>query len=876
MTPDRPTAADPSLALLRVAFDRGLPYLCAALGIERHEFRYADLRRLPGRFTLACADLRRRQFADLGDRAWLLAGEEARDAFADLADRPIPALRADRTTPTTLADHIRPVPPGGSDRIHAASRALLALACAELLDHLRERPDADPGDAARTGPTASPDFVDFEHRYLDEVSATLDRLELFGVTLNRRKFNYPMSTAYISLTAHDVDQPAYLLPQPIEQALQGRQRALIRGDAGSGKTTLLQRLAVWAARAEFPDELAGWNGCVPFFLPLRHFPLRPPDPDEFLDSTGAALRPQLPHGWVSAVLLAGRALVLIDGIDELPVEVRPHYVRWLRRLTREYGRSRFIVTSRQPAVPADWLRDEHFLSLELRPMNLTDQRAFVTHWHNAMRETALRAGEPFPDHHENDLADKLTVRSDLRRLAANPLLAALVCALHHDRRMQLPEDRMKLYEAALEMLLVRRDERKGVRAVEGVRIAERKQEALLQRLAYGMLRDQLTEIDRDLAVRRIAEFMSRMSITDTAPAQVFRHLLIRTGLLREPSPGRVDFVHRTFQDYLAARQALEEHAHALLIRNAHLDTWREVFVMAVGHAREQERNRLLRGLLRRANWRRRDHYLLLLAAECLGNAPVLDPQLREVITSRTRTMLPPRTLDQAKRLAGLGEPVLDLLQGPEYLDDDARIATVATAASVGTEAAMQFIARFAPNAGESMQRYLLRIWHDFDPEIYGRLVLSRLRVTVPLTVYRAETARALRHARNVHTLRVEGMREMAALSEIPGLTRLSIAIRDTVPDLRPLRTTKTLTHLWLICDEPPRNLNEINRLPELTSVLLTIDPVDDVSPLRTVPVDLVPLRRHRARINLDDEGRYPVLGSTPYRVSGAHARSWDW
>ena len=42
-----------------------------------------------------------------------------------------------------------------------------------------------------------------------------------------------------------------------------------------------------------------------------------------------------------------------------------------------------------------------------------------------------------------------------RRLATNPLLAGLICALYQDRHMHLPRDRRSLYEAALELPVTR-------------------------------------------------------------------------------------------------------------------------------------------------------------------------------------------------------------------------------------------------------------------------------------------------------------------------------------------------------------------------------------------------------------------------------------
>ena len=80
-------------------------------------------------------------------------------------------------------------------------------------------------------------------------------------------------------------------------------------------------------------------------------------------------------------------------------------------------------------------------------------------------------------------------------------------------------------------------------------------------------------------------------------AAVYTHFLHRSGLLREPGPGAVEFVHRTFQDFLGARAAVEEGAWGELVRHAADDQWEDVVRMAVAHARPRERRELFGELL---------------------------------------------------------------------------------------------------------------------------------------------------------------------------------------------------------------------------------------------------------------------------------------
>ena len=74
--------------------------------------------------------------------------------------------------------------------------------------------------------------------------------------------------------------------------------------------------------------------------------------------------------------------------------------------------------------------------------------------------------------------------------------------------------------------------------------------------------------------------------------QVRRFFVERTSLLREPVSQRVDFPHRTFQEYLAALAAVDASDFGLLKSKAKDDQWRETIILAAGEARPKEHARI--------------------------------------------------------------------------------------------------------------------------------------------------------------------------------------------------------------------------------------------------------------------------------------------
>ncbi|MGW0531444.1 NACHT domain-containing protein [Streptomyces sp. NPDC003032] len=851
-------------------------------------------------------------YARLPEHERLAAVAAVQDGFAAAGTLDAERLFAVDLDPRRLAAAIRRPVPDLAEQAQALYAELLELCCAHVVEQLTAHPSfaarAAVEQTRRTGAllrdqrpaAATPGFEQrptatapgFEQRYAEFVAETHSRLELFGVTLGgRTRAAWSLDTAYLSLAVsggrqHGPHAEEEGLPGGaaqaavrLEQALAGCDRLVLRGAAGSGKSTLVQWLALNAARQSFGPELADWNRCVPFVLRLRSFQLPEglPLPEDFLAAAGVPLR--APEGWVQDLLDSGRALVLVDGVDEVPAKLRSRTESWLRSLIAAFPRARYLVTTRPSAVPEDWPAGQGFTALTLLPMERDEVRAFIAHWHDAARrECADRSGREPLDRYEASLVEAVTTRRDLGRLATNPLMCALLCALNRDRRMQLPRARKELYDAALDLLLIRRDTEREVTSVEGVSLSRDEQTALLQRLAYWMIRNAQVEADRQDVVAMLDEWLAAMpQVRAQGDAeQVFAHLLIRSGLLREPVPGSVGFVHRTFQDYLGAKAAVEARDFGVLVRNAHDDQWDDVVRMAVGHARVEERTRLLRQLLRRADKARRHRQrLVLLAAASLEHAPELDPRVRREVEERTGELMPPQSSTQADSLAKAGELVLELLPGPERLTDRQAAAVVRTAQLVGGAAALTVISRFRSDRRPRTRSALACAWSAFDTREYFEAVLEGTvgaEQIVPMT----------------------SAEELAFLPRLPELTHLNLLGDHGLPDVVLEHTAMKFLQLW--DNRALTDLSRLSRLPHLESlslnrcpsvtdlrslaalslshvylyspsIPLSLAPLDDLSTLRHLVFDFVPVEK-----SLDELPFAPRLSGLGFYRQAAHMR----
>src|SRR5262249_48860535 len=206
-----------------------------------------------------------------------------------------------------------------------------------------------------------------------------------------------------------------------------------------------------------------------------------------------------------------------------------------------------------------------------------------------------------------------------------------------------------------------------------IQLATRSKLAILQRLAWNLTLAGRVELALDEAEELTAtatEHLPNITATPAAvadPAAVTQYLLDPSGVIRKPAQGRADFVHRTFQEYLAAKQATDDHLVDVLVRQSHSDQWCETVIMAAGHATTRQRQRLLNGILDRAAAEpKHARRLRLLAAACL-EVGTIDPATTERIDTGLDAIIPPRNSRESRSLALGADRALRNL--PTTLDD---------------------------------------------------------------------------------------------------------------------------------------------------------------------------------------------------------------
>jgi hypothetical protein len=882
-----PVVSEAVAAAVSVLVERLLPSPAAGAGLVKRQARLdeEDVRKLVRQVVLAASNsdpairaLEPSAGALLDDS--LTATLMGLDAVLGMDE-----VQQAHLDPARLANGLRSAAPSVKAKLPepavAFHDAILNVCCVHIVDFFTRQPEFPARTAVENSQRLGKLLEDrteearaFEDHYRAGVVKKLDTAELFGLRLPREEQTYELSTAYVSLTLRWTGEETHryragggrrrrefgteLLPADtanirVEDALGSRPRLLIEGPAGAGKTTLLRRLAVHACRGDdLPDQLAALRHAVPFLLPLRALAARDeldlPGPEQFIKVALSPLEGEKPERWVSSLLRAGRAVVLVDGVDEVADKHRAAVINWLEELTDQYPHARYILTSRPAAMQEDWraqLRLAGFATARIEPMTRGQVEDFIDQWHRAARSS--RPDDDTLARCAASLKAALVDRRDLARLATNPLLCAMLCALNRNNNDYLPHGRAALYNDALTMLLERRDREHGIETGT-VRLNRDQIEPLLSRLAIWMTMNGRRTIPRRTATREIDEPLRRVHRgrgpgCPLAPETVLQHLVERSGLLQEPTVDLLEFRHPSFQDYLAAVEVFQREHLAHLLRNAHDPMYHDIAIMAAGQTQKDpvRQRDLLAGLVDRAAAdEERSRQLWLLAAACIADLDMVDPDLAERIQDETALLLPPSDVDEAESVAGAGEFVIDLLASAARRGDltpKEAAATIRAASLAGSEAAIPLLRSFRRRAYAQVQRELVAGWfRSTTPERYADEVLADAALEgVDVILANLDTLPLLPRLRGLTWLLMPSgttdadLVKLATLTNLKTLSLVGTGVVD-VSSLAALTNLKTLS----LAGTGVADLSPLATLTNLKTLFLDGTEVTDLSPLATL------------------------------------------
>ena len=344
----------------------------------------------------------------------------------------------------------------------------------------------------------------------------------------------------------------------------------VLGKPGAGKTTFLKYLTMQCMAGQFlPDRL-------PLFVTLKNFAEAEKQP---------SLLEYLGDSCSTPILKAGKALILLDGLDEVREEDTKRVIRQIEQFSEQFPDNHFAITCR---IAAKEYTFGQFTEVEIADFDKAQIDTFAQNWFrvkgDADRATLFRR--------------KLKQNKPIAELATNPLLLTLLCLMFEDAT-SFPANRSELYKEGLDILLKKWDgKRKIERDSVYKNLSLKRKEDLLSQIALITFEQKEYFFKQRTLEKYIADFIGNLpdAKTDADALHLDSEAVLKSieahhGLLVERAKGIYSFSHLTFQEYFAAREIVaigNSETLQRLSQNITEKRWREVFFLTAGMMRNAD------------------------------------------------------------------------------------------------------------------------------------------------------------------------------------------------------------------------------------------------------------------------------------------------
>jgi HEAT repeat protein len=433
---------------------------------------------------------------------------------------------------------------------------------------------------------------------------------------------------------------------PAQTVINNQKKAVVLGAPGSGKTMLASYFALMLCETTQSDPsqigLKVEDDYLPVVVRIRDWILQPQmGLLEYLRSNAESNLSckELPTGFFEHWLDRGKALILLDGLDEVVDEAQRRKVaEQIETFLHQYQDNPAVITSRPAGYRWDFFNLDEFPHYTLESFDDKQVETFIQHWYDNRAENKAQA-----ERLKADLQKAFARNERIKLLAKNPLLLTII-ALIHRYQAELPRQRYKLYEKAVETLLTSWDSGKEIKLYSQVLLFLKSDDLLyiLKKLAYWIHTQGSTGeteggtlIDKDELIRWLRKEIQTLKKCEAHEAKGEAERFIdfiqrRTGLLNEQGRDRYAFVHKTFQEYLTAeeifdRADVEDDTEIILAhfrQHLHDQHWREVLLLLVSKLKGKKAQKAIQAVWDAGSeyeqWLHRD---LLFAGWCLTEDP---------------------------------------------------------------------------------------------------------------------------------------------------------------------------------------------------------------------------------------------------------------
>ncbi|MBE9114734.1 NACHT domain-containing NTPase [Lusitaniella coriacea LEGE 07157] len=363
------------------------------------------------------------------------------------------------------------------------------------------------------------------------------------------------------------------------EAVAKHDKLMILGKPGAGKTTFSKHLAIQCNRGKFYPHL------VPIFVTLKDFADAEKQPG-LLDYIVGTFR----HKALKTIIEQGRALILLDGLDEVREEDSQRVIKAIEGFSHRYRHNPFVITCR---IAAREYTFDKFTEVEIADFDDTQIATFAGNW---FKNKVVKP---------KTFLERLNENEPVKELASNPLLLTLLC-IAFEESGEFPANRAELYKEGLDALLKKWDAKRGIQRYNPYgKLSLGRKEDLLSKIAWTTFERGDYFFKQRTAEQYITTYIRNLpgaSLDEEAlqldSEKVLNSIEAQHGLLVARAKGIYSFSHLTFHEYFTAREVVtvrqsSEAALQGLVSHVADKRWREVFLLAVAMSPNADRLLLL-------------------------------------------------------------------------------------------------------------------------------------------------------------------------------------------------------------------------------------------------------------------------------------------
>lgn len=527
-------------------------------------------------------------------------------------------------------------------------------------------------------------YRELEKKYRDEIIYKYGKVDLIGSGIKDRKIRkYDISSAYVELNCYEDE---YKEEIELSDVFKDINVVWISGEAGSGKTTFLKWVAICSAKNDY-DKVDNIRNTIPIVIELRNITQWPLNIHEILEKIAKNLGQKYENEWGNKIFEDNRAILLIDGLDEIPEEKREKTYEFIEELLYKYKEIKVMVTARNSVNNCLQCKCKVY---EIQPMKMCNIKEFILYWHQAVLHDDAIIKDIEIKKLQNSLFKKIASSPALKVLARNPLLCAMICALNYVNNQNLPENKMELYESCCKMLIEDRDAERKIKCSneEFQKIEYSQKRRILEDMAYWMIRNNNSSVKKCEAIEYLKQLLQNTNIMPKEqlkkdPSTLLDFLVERSGIIREPQTDTIDFVHKTFMEYLAVKSICRNCDWDILVDKACNTNWKETIVMCFSEMGNRQVSQVLEKMIETGKIRGDDRYMLI-ASLGASNAMSVSPEIKNEIDLQIKKLIPPK-MELISQIAQAGNYLLSFLYDSDQFSNEEKRRCLSLLNYLGTE-----------------------------------------------------------------------------------------------------------------------------------------------------------------------------------------------